>query len=114
MAIHKKFGKGFMKQCKVSPDAFIQMAFQLAYYRLYRKFSLTYEPAMTRLFFKGRTETIRSCSVESSEWVLAMENNLINKNERLSLFKEACKYHQTLSLDAMLGYGKKLKQFCHI
>lgn len=29
-----KYGKGFIKKCKVSPDAFIQMVLQLAYYRV--------------------------------------------------------------------------------
>jgi hypothetical protein len=28
------YGKGFIKKCKVSPDAFIQMALQIAYYRV--------------------------------------------------------------------------------
>ncbi|CAG7659408.1 unnamed protein product, partial [Allacma fusca] len=28
-----RFGKGHIKTCKVSPDAFLQMTFQLAYYR---------------------------------------------------------------------------------
>lgn len=32
--MHSSYGKGFMKQCKVSPDAYIQMALQLAYYRV--------------------------------------------------------------------------------
>lgn len=32
--VHRAYGKGFMKTCRVSPDAFIQMALQLAYYRV--------------------------------------------------------------------------------
>ena len=35
---------------KVSPDAFIQAALQLAYYRDIGTFHLTYESSMTRLF----------------------------------------------------------------
>lgn len=31
--VHDHYGKGFMKTCRVSPDAYIQMALQLAYYR---------------------------------------------------------------------------------
>lgn len=94
-----------MKKCKVSPDAFIQMAFQLAYYRQHHKFGLTYEPAMTRLFRKGRTETIRSCTVESSTWVKSMSDDNFNKQDRLELFKTACANHQKLYLEAMYGNG---------
>lgn len=36
------------------------------------KFCLTYEASMTRLFREGRTETVRSCSSESCNFVLAM------------------------------------------
>ena len=31
---HKDFGKGAMKKCGVSPDAFIQSALQLAHFRV--------------------------------------------------------------------------------
>lgn len=41
------------------------MALQLAYYKLERKPCATYETGHTRLFFHGRTDTIRTCSVES-------------------------------------------------
>lgn len=33
---------------------------------------------MTRLFRDGRTETVRSCSIESSLWVQAMEDPSIS------------------------------------
>lgn len=36
------------------------------------KFCLTYEASMTRLFREGRTETVRSCTTESCNFVLAM------------------------------------------
>ena len=32
--MHDAYGKGFMKKCRISPDAFIQMALQLAYFRV--------------------------------------------------------------------------------
>ena len=70
-----KFGKGLMKKCKLSPDAFIQMALQLAYYRDAGKFNLTYEASMTRLYREGRTETVRPCTIESSDWVKAMQDS---------------------------------------
>ena len=31
---HDEFGKGAIKKCRISPDAFIQMALQMAYYKV--------------------------------------------------------------------------------
>jgi len=40
-----------------------------------QKFCLTYESSMTRLFKEGRTETVRSCTLESCDFVRSMDDN---------------------------------------
>lgn len=110
--VHDFFGKGFMKKCRISPDAFIQMALQLAYYREMGKHHLTYESSMTRLFREGRTETVRSCSIESSNWVKAMVSSTATTEEKIALLKKACEHHQQLYRDAMTGKGVDRHLFC--
>ncbi|XP_068081222.1 carnitine O-palmitoyltransferase 1, liver isoform isoform X2 [Anabrus simplex] len=110
--VHNAYGKGFMKECKVSPDAYIQMALQLAYYRDAGKFSLTYEASMTRLFREGRTETVRPCTVESSAWVKSMSDKKFSVQERIELFQKACQAHQIGYQDAMCGKGIDRHLFC--
>ncbi|KAJ1915324.1 Carnitine O-acetyltransferase mitochondrial [Mycoemilia scoparia] len=66
------FGKELIKSLKVSPDAFTQMAFQLAYHRLFGHTVATYESASTRGFARGRTETSRSVSDISKKWCIEM------------------------------------------
>uniref|UniRef100_A0A8C2U6S5 carnitine O-palmitoyltransferase n=1 Tax=Coturnix japonica TaxID=93934 RepID=A0A8C2U6S5_COTJA len=98
------FGKGLIKKAKTSPDAFIQLALQLAHYRDMGKFSLTYEASMTRLFREGRTETVRSCTVESC--------NFNSLNRFLKLFRLAATRHQHLYRLAMTGAGIDRHLFC--
>ena len=59
---------------KVSSDAFVQLAMQLAWYRATGSFTATYETALTRLFHHGRTETIRTFSKDARTFVLAMQD----------------------------------------
>lgn len=66
---HAKWGKGLIKRCKISPDAFVQIALQLAYYKEANCFAQTYEASMTRLYLNGRTETVRSLSQEMVDFV---------------------------------------------
>ncbi|KAJ2009203.1 Carnitine O-acetyltransferase mitochondrial [Coemansia thaxteri] len=70
--VFDSFGKEQIKQMKVSPDAFVQMAMQLAYYRKFRHVPPTYESASTKSYLRGRTETSRSVSQHSAEWCRMM------------------------------------------
>lgn len=103
--IHTKFGKGDIKLMKVSPDAFIQVAMQLAYYKETKKVCFTYESAMTRLFRDGRTETVRSCTVKSANFVKVADDPNVTDEEKQNLLKEACDYHIDLGRKAMSGQG---------
>uniref|UniRef100_A0A669DI25 Carnitine O-acetyltransferase a n=1 Tax=Oreochromis niloticus TaxID=8128 RepID=A0A669DI25_ORENI len=68
------YGKNFLKANKMSPDAFIQMAIQLAYYRVHRQHCASYEAASMRLFRQGRVGEIPSTSSASVAFVMAFND----------------------------------------
>lgn len=51
-----------------------------------QNFCLTYEASMTRMYREGRTETVRSCSCESAEFVHAMDNPDLSVSDLCSLY----------------------------
>jgi carnitine O-acetyltransferase len=57
---------------KLSPDAYIQQALQLAWYMDQGYASATYETASTRSFLHGRTDVIRTLSSDSRAFVKSM------------------------------------------
>uniref|UniRef100_A0A4W4ER82 Carnitine O-palmitoyltransferase 1, muscle isoform n=1 Tax=Electrophorus electricus TaxID=8005 RepID=A0A4W4ER82_ELEEL len=110
--VFEEFGKGLIKKCRTSPDAFIQLALQLAHYRDKGEFCLTYEASMTRMFREGRTETVRSCTIESTAFVQAMEDTAYTSEQRLALFRKAAEKHQNMYRLAMTGAGIDRHLFC--
>ncbi|RKP13517.1 acyltransferase ChoActase/COT/CPT, partial [Piptocephalis cylindrospora] len=103
---YKGYGKGLMKQFKVSPDAFVQMALQLAYYRMYGVCRATYESAATRKFRAGRTETCRSVSEESLTWVESMaDGSGVGWAEKERLLRRAIGVHSKRTAKAVDGHG---------
>uniref|UniRef100_A0A2R8ZLV8 Carnitine O-palmitoyltransferase 1, muscle isoform n=1 Tax=Pan paniscus TaxID=9597 RepID=A0A2R8ZLV8_PANPA len=106
------FGKGLIKKCRTSPDAFVQIALQLAHFRDRGKFCLTYEASMTRMFREGRTETVRSCTSESTAFVQAMMEGSHTKADLRDLFQKAAKKHQNMYRLAMTGAGIDRHLFC--
>lgn len=67
-----EFGKNFIKDQKISPDAFVQLAIQLTYYKIHRTLVSTYESAGLRVFKDGRVDNIRSNTMEALAWAKAM------------------------------------------
>ncbi|RHZ01301.1 hypothetical protein DYB26_009016 [Aphanomyces astaci] len=59
------YGNHAIKSFQCSPDAFVQMAIQLAGRKHWGKSVATYEASQVRVFLHGRTETTRSCSSAS-------------------------------------------------
>jgi carnitine O-palmitoyltransferase 1, liver isoform len=113
------FGKEVIsKECKVSPDGFVQAALQVAWYRNQNKtFTQTYESAMTRFFADGRTETIRSCTNQMTAFVRAFDEGTWKESEAeklnvAKLLKKATENHQYLTLLAMTGSGVDRHLFC--
>ncbi|KAJ8418230.1 hypothetical protein AAFF_G00139390 [Aldrovandia affinis] len=66
------YGKEFIKTQRMSPDAYIQLALQLAFYRCHGQLVSTYESASIRRFREGRVDNIRSATAEALAFVKSM------------------------------------------
>jgi carnitine O-acetyltransferase len=62
---------------KSSPDAYIQMALQIAWKRSHHVPTAVYETASTRAFSHGRTETVRSLTSETWKMAEAFDDSNI-------------------------------------
>ncbi|KAJ5172869.1 hypothetical protein N7492_005462 [Penicillium capsulatum] len=102
---YQGYGKGLIKKFKSSPDAFVQMIIQLAYFKMYGKNRPTYESASTRKFQQGRTETTRSVSDESVAFCKAHHDPSVSREEVVKLFRAALSQHTKYTLDASDARG---------
>ncbi|KAF8982110.1 Carnitine O-acetyltransferase mitochondrial [Entomortierella lignicola] len=100
-----EYGSNWLKSVKCSPDAYVQMALQLAYYRHYGTWTPTYESASTRVFLGGRTETVRTCSVDSVAFVKGFESKTADTTEKQRLLQKAIQTHLEYMMAASAGKG---------
>lgn len=82
------FGKKFMKEQKVHPDCFVQMALQLTYFKMHKKLAPVYETATMRMYYHGRTETVRSCSIEVKNWLDRMYDGKTSVSKIYLLYRQ--------------------------
>ncbi|XP_065912520.1 carnitine O-palmitoyltransferase 1, muscle isoform-like [Dysidea avara] len=99
------YGKQIPKLAKLSPDGWFQMAIQLAYYRVHKKHVQTYESATTRMFYKGRTETIRPVSEFSCQFTRLFDDPSAKPEDKKNALKKAIGYQEQYKFEAMRGLG---------
>lgn len=103
------YGSNYIKKAGFSPDAYVQMAIQLATYRLWGHQGGTYEATQMRPFLHGRTETTRSVSPASAAFLKAMgprpkhdEANEVARKGKLGLLRDAVGSHGKNFLQCLL------------
>ncbi|XP_022084319.1 carnitine O-acetyltransferase-like isoform X2 [Acanthaster planci] len=97
------FGKDFCKSQRLSPDAFIQLSIQLAFFKLYGHSAATYESASLRKYKFGRTDTIRSATIDSDIFARAMCDSIKKPSEKAHLLRKAIQAHREYTEAAING-----------
>ncbi|XP_071264968.1 choline O-acetyltransferase-like [Salvelinus alpinus] len=109
MDVHKfeVYGKEFIKKQKMSPDAYIQVALQLAFYRCNGRLVSTYESASIRRFHEGRVDNIRSATPEALAFVKAMtdEKTSLSDSEKMKRLWDAINAQTNSTIAAITGMG---------
>ncbi|XP_059929732.1 choline O-acetyltransferase [Gadus macrocephalus] len=105
MDVHKfhEYGKEFIKKQKMSPDAYIQVALQLAYYKCHGRLVSTYESASIRRFQEGRVENIRSATAEALGFVRAMADLKSSDTEKMERLRAAINAQTKYTVLAITG-----------
>ncbi len=103
--IFGSFGKERIKGLSVAPDAFVQMAMQLAQQDVWGVPRSTYEAVMTRQFLHGRTEAVRSVSEESVIFTRVMRDPSATDSEKAVAIRAAAEKHVSRMKESKAGKG---------
>ncbi|XP_023665617.1 carnitine O-acetyltransferase b [Paramormyrops kingsleyae] len=101
--IFRRFGKDFPKQLGLSPNAFIQVALQLAYYRVHSEICASCDSASLRMFRGGRTDIIRSPTSQALQFVCAFDDPSVSREAKVDLLREAVAAYAALTEQALQG-----------
>lgn len=95
----KEYGTKYLAEQGCAVDGYVQQAIQLATYRLFGKQVATYQSTQARGFLQGRTETTRTVSPSSSNFVkkmgprMVLDDDEATIEEKVGLLKEAMSRH---------------------
>ncbi|WP_327684641.1 choline/carnitine O-acyltransferase [Streptomyces sp. NBC_00467] len=97
------FGSSAAKALGVSPDAFVQVAYQLAHRRAKGHLGATYESIATRQYRYGRTEAMRVVTPEMVTFTDTMEDPSTDTETRRAAFHAAARAHVTRAKESQAG-----------
>ncbi|MFE0085299.1 choline/carnitine O-acyltransferase, partial [[Kitasatospora] papulosa] len=97
------FGSRAAKALGVSPDAFVQSAYQLAHRRAKGHLGATYESIATRQYRYGRTEAMRVVTPEMQAFVAAMDDPGAGRDTRRAAFRAAAAAHVARAKECQAG-----------
>ncbi|MEU8798666.1 choline/carnitine O-acyltransferase [Spirillospora sp. NPDC048819] len=97
------FGTDAIKRLRMSPDAFVQMAYQLAHRRAKGLTGATYESIATRQYRHGRTEAMRVVTPEVLRFVEIMDDPTAGIVARRDAFRAAADAHVRRAKECQSG-----------
>ena len=98
------FGKNLIKRYGVYTQGFIQLAIQLAYYRLYNQLTASYQTVSLKSYREGRLEHPITVSEEIETFVKSMTIRSLTDRERWKLMSRAIHTYRQLLSDTSKGH----------
>jgi carnitine O-acetyltransferase len=97
------FGTERAKRLGMSPDGFVQMAYQLAHRRALGFLGATYESIATRQYQNGRTEAMRVVTPEAHHFVSTMDDPSADAATKRAAFRAAAQKHVDRAKQCQVG-----------
>ncbi|XP_068449749.1 carnitine O-palmitoyltransferase 2, mitochondrial-like [Clinocottus analis] len=103
----QKGGKARLKKSKLSPDAVVQLAFQMGFLRQYGQKAVARETCSTAAFRHGRTDTIRSVTLQTQRCSRAfvLQPGRHSAEQLQAMLSECSTSHRQLIKEGITGQG---------
>lgn len=98
-----EYSREGLKSLGTSPDAFLQVGFQAAQYRIFGRLRSAYEAVAVRGFAGGRTECARPCTAEAGAFAEALGS--APAEEQLRRYRQAEDAHKAALRRCQQGLG---------
>jgi hypothetical protein len=103
-----KYGRDFLKSKQMSPDAIMQLSFQMAFYDQYGFMPSMYETCDVAVFKHGRIDIMRPITWETAQFAKAFVQGKRPSKNLLKLLQAVTVKHKKIIQEAALGFDTHL------